>query len=51
MNALHDERTISRNDRAGQSIIDRMHIIEAIEPHNTELAEQPVRRRVLILAL
>jgi DNA-binding GntR family transcriptional regulator len=49
MNVLHYERVISRNDRAERFIIDHMPIIEAIEQHNTELAEQFVRQHALNL--
>ena len=45
------QRTISQNDRAEQSIIDHMHIIEALERRNTELAEQLVRQHTLNLAV
>jgi DNA-binding GntR family transcriptional regulator len=44
------QRTISQNDRAEQSIIDHMHIIEALEQRDTELAEQLVRQHTLNLA-
>ncbi len=36
-------RTIGERDRASRSIIDHMHIIEAIERRDTELAERLVR--------
>jgi DNA-binding GntR family transcriptional regulator len=36
-------RTIGERDRASRSIIDHMHIIEAIEDRDTELAERLVR--------
>ena len=44
------QRTISQNDRAEQSIIDHMHIIEALERRETELAERLVREHTLNLA-
>jgi DNA-binding GntR family transcriptional regulator len=44
------QRTISQNNRVEQSIIDHMHIIEALEQRNTELAEQLVRQHTLNLA-
>jgi DNA-binding GntR family transcriptional regulator len=44
-------RTISENDRASRSIIDHMHIIEALEARNTELAERLVRQHTLDLAV
>lgn len=43
-------RTISEDDRAGRSIIDHMHIIEALEARDPELAEQRVRQHTLDLA-
>ena len=43
-------RTIADNDRANRSIIDHMNIIEAIERHDTELAERLVREHALNLA-
>jgi len=36
-------RTIGENDRASRSIVDHMHIIEALEARNADLAEQLVR--------
>jgi DNA-binding GntR family transcriptional regulator len=44
------QRAISQNNRIEQSIIDHMHIIEALEQRNTELAEQQVRQHTLNLA-
>ncbi|MCP5151423.1 MAG: GntR family transcriptional regulator [Chromatiales bacterium] len=44
------QRTISENDRASRSIIDHMHIIEALENRDTELAERLVREHTLNLA-
>lgn len=49
-NILHDERVISRNDRTGRSLIGHGPVIEAIEQHNTEPAEQFVRQHALNLA-
>jgi DNA-binding GntR family transcriptional regulator len=43
-------RTISEDDRASRSIIDHMHIIEALERRDTALAEQLVREHSLGLA-
>jgi len=43
-------RTISENGRASRSIIDHMHIIEALEARNTELAEHLTRQHTLKLA-
>lgn len=43
-------RTISEDDRARRSIIDHMHIIEALEQRDTELAERLVREHTLNLA-
>ena len=43
-------RTISEDDRASRSIIDHMHIIEALEERDTELAENLVRHHTLDLA-
>lgn len=42
-------RTIAEKDRAARSIIDHMHIIEALEARDTELAERLVRRHTLDL--
>ena len=42
-------RTISEKDRADRSIVDHMHIIEALEARNTELAERLVREHTLNL--
>lgn len=42
-------RTISEKDRAGRSIVDHMHIIEALEARDTELAERLVREHTLNL--
>ncbi|MEX2008986.1 MAG: GntR family transcriptional regulator, partial [Dongiaceae bacterium] len=44
-------RTISENDRARRSIIDHMHIIEALEARDTELAERLARQHTLDLAV
>ena len=44
------KRTITEDDRARRSIIDHMHIIEALERRETELAEQLVRQHTLDLA-
>ena len=43
-------RTIGESNRAERSIIDHMHIIEALEQRNTELAERLVRQHSLDLA-
>lgn len=43
-------RTISEDDRASRSIIDHIHIIEALEARNTELAERLTRQHTLDLA-
>jgi DNA-binding GntR family transcriptional regulator len=43
-------RTISDGDRAARSMIDHMHIIEALEARETELAEHLVRQHSLNLA-
>ena len=43
-------QTILERDRMSRSIIDHMHIIEAIENRNTELAEQLVREHCFGLA-
>lgn len=43
-------RTISEDGRASRSIIDHMHIIEALEQRDTELAERLVREHTLNLA-
>ncbi|MCG8561960.1 MAG: GntR family transcriptional regulator [Hyphomicrobiales bacterium] len=42
-------RTISEQDRANRSIVDHMHIIEALEARDTELAERLVREHTLNL--
>lgn len=42
-------KTIKEADRAKKSVIDHMHIIEAIESRNTELAEKLVREHTLNL--
>lgn len=42
-------RTISERDRASRSIVDHMHIIEALEARDTELAERLVREHTLNL--
>ena len=43
-------RTISENNRANRSIVDHLHIIEALERRDTELAERLVREHTLNLA-
>jgi DNA-binding GntR family transcriptional regulator len=43
-------RTISEGDRFNRSIIDHMHIIEALEARDTELVERLVREHTLNLA-
>ncbi len=43
-------RTISEANRANRSIVDHLHIIEALERRNTEVAEQLVREHTLNLA-
>lgn len=43
-------QTIQEGDRAAQSVIDHMNIIEAIEARDTELAERLVREHALTLA-
>ena len=43
-------RTINEQDRAKRSIIDHMHIIEALEARDTELAERLSREHTLNLA-
>ena len=43
-------RTITERDRANRSIIDHLHIIEAIETRNTEMAERLVREHSFGLA-
>ena len=43
-------RTIADDDRAKRSIVDHMHIIEAIEARDTDLAEALVREHALNLA-
>ena len=42
-------RTIGDTDRADRSIIDNIHIIEAMEAPDTELAERLVREHTLNL--
>ena len=42
-------RTIAEQDRANRSIIDHMHIIEALEKRDTELAERLVREHTFNL--
>lgn len=42
-------RTISEKDRADRSIVDHMHIIEALEARDTDLAERLVREHTLDL--
>ncbi len=49
MRSIRD-RTISDDDRARRSIINHMHIIEAIERRDTDLAERLVREHTLDLA-
>ncbi len=44
-------RTISEADRASRSIIDHLHIIEALERRDTELAERLARQHTLDLAV
>ena len=44
------ERTIAEGNRAKRSIINHMHIIEAIEQRDTDLAERLVREHTLDLA-
>ncbi|MEM7222011.1 MAG: GntR family transcriptional regulator [Pseudomonadota bacterium] len=43
-------RTISENNRADRSIVDHLHIIEALEQRDTDLAERLVREHTLNLA-
>ncbi len=43
-------RTITEGNRAQRSIIDHMHIIEAVENRDTDLAERLVRQHTLDLA-
>jgi DNA-binding GntR family transcriptional regulator len=43
-------RTIAEKDRANRSIVDHLHIIEALEARDTELAERLVREHTLNLA-
>lgn len=43
-------RTIGEDDRASRSIIDHMHIIEALEGRETKVAERLVREHALSLA-
>ena len=43
-------RTIGESDRAKRSIIDHMHIIEALEARDPELAERLVREHTMNLA-
>ncbi len=43
-------RTISEEDRAERSIIDHMHIIEALENRDTELADRLAREHTMNLA-
>ena len=42
-------RTISEDNRANRSIVDHMHIIEALEARDTKLAEELVRQHTLDL--
>ena len=44
-------RTIAEDHRFERSIIDHMHIIEALEARDTELAERLVRDHALNLAI
>ena len=44
------KHTIGERDRAERSIIDHMHIIEALEARDTERAERLVRQHSLDLA-
>ena len=44
-------RTISEKDRADRSIVDHLHIIEALEARDTDLAERLVREHTLNLAV
>jgi DNA-binding GntR family transcriptional regulator len=44
------QQTIGEHNRAERSIIDHMHIIEALEKRDTELAERLVRQHSLDLA-
>lgn len=43
-------RTIGEEDRAQRSIVDHLHIVEALEDRDTELAERLVREHTLNLA-
>ncbi len=43
-------RTISEGDRASRSIVDHLHIIEALESRDADLAERLVREHTLNLA-
>ncbi len=43
-------RTIGEKDRANRSIVDHLHIIEALEARDTEFAERLVREHTLNLA-
>lgn len=43
-------QTITENDRASRSIIDHMHIIEALERRDADVAERLVRQHTLDLA-
>ncbi len=43
-------RTIGEKDRANRSIVDHLHIIEALEARDTELADSLVREHTLNLA-
>lgn len=44
-------RTISENDRASRSIIDHVHIIEALEARDADLAERLTKEHTLNLAV
>ncbi len=43
--------TIAQSDRASRSIVDHMHIIEALEQRDTERVERLVRQHSVELAL
>jgi DNA-binding GntR family transcriptional regulator len=44
-------QTISEDDRANRSIIDHLHIIEALEARDANLAERLVREHTLNLGV
>ena len=50
MNRCIPARTVGDTDRADRSIIDHIHIIEALEARDTELLEWLARERTLNLA-